>query len=458
MKRLFISAIVSLACLTVAAQDIVKTGLNFGPLPVVAFDADKGLQYGALLNIYNFGDGSNYPNYNSKIYAEASFFTKGSSLFNLSYDAKELIPGIRWSSALSLALDKAMDFYGFNGYESYYDYKAVASGKAGDSFIFTPFYKVARKQLLAKTDFIGDITEHFKWEVGYHASWFKEGAIDRESINKGKEDSEKYPGEAPTLFELYRQAGVISDTEADGGFSSGIRLGLVYDSRDKEGAPTRGIWAEGHIHAAPKWLGTKNPFYRYSLTFRQYLPIVKNDVLTFAYRLNYEGTFGSNAPYYVLPYITVMGENYDRDGMGGYRNVRGMLRNRVVGLDMFTYTAELRWRFLQFRAFNQNIALGLSAFSDGSTVTRGRDMKDFAKQEYGWGESVHFSYKNKLNVAGQEKDSMHITMGAGFRFIMNENFIVAFEYGTPLSHFRKNSPVYNQDGTGAMYINIGYLF
>ena len=456
MKRLLLSAMVSLACLTVAAQDIVKTGLNFGPLPVVAFDADKGLQYGALLNIYNFGDGSNYPNYNSKIYAEASFFTKGSKLFNLSYDAKELIPGIRWSTALTLSLDKAMDFYGFNGYETYYEYQSIADGKAGNSYIFSPFYKVARKQLLAKTDFIGDITEHLKWEAGYHASWFKEGAIDRDSINKGKEDSEKYPDAMPTLYELYRQYGVISDSEADGGFSSGIRLGLVYDSRDKEGAPTRGIWAEGHIHAAPKWLGTKNPFYRYSLTFRQYLPIIKNDALTFAYRLNYEGTIGNNAPYYVLPYITVMGEQYDRDGMGGYRTVRGMLRNRVVGLDMFTYTAELRWRFLSFNAFNQNIALGLSAFSDGSQVTRGRNLSSMHIPAWVLNSSSGAPYSH-INE-GQEKDSMHVTMGAGFRFIMNENFIVAFEYGTPLSHFQKNSPVYNQDGNGAMYINIGYLF
>ena len=44
-----------------AKGDIVKTGLSFGPLPVVAFDNDKGFQYGALLNINNFGDGSWYP-------------------------------------------------------------------------------------------------------------------------------------------------------------------------------------------------------------------------------------------------------------------------------------------------------------------------------------------------------------------------------------------------------------
>lgn len=29
--------------------EIIKTGTNFGPLPVVAFDADRGFQFGALL-------------------------------------------------------------------------------------------------------------------------------------------------------------------------------------------------------------------------------------------------------------------------------------------------------------------------------------------------------------------------------------------------------------------------
>ena len=56
-------------------KEIVKTGYNFGPLPAVAFDADKGFQLGALLNIYHFGDGSTYPNTRQQWYIEASFFT-----------------------------------------------------------------------------------------------------------------------------------------------------------------------------------------------------------------------------------------------------------------------------------------------------------------------------------------------------------------------------------------------
>ena len=459
MKKFIFAILAAVLCTAAFAQksDIVKTGINLGPLPAVAFDADKGFQYGALLNIYDYGDGSNYPNYDSKWYIETSFFTKGSQLYTLSYDNKVLIPGVRWSSTVTAAIDKAFDFYGFNGYMSYYDYDRVAMGKENKTvqdparFLYTPFYRAARVQILGKTDFVGDITRNLKWEAGYHISYFKEGEIDRENINKGKEDYNIYPDSESTLFELYRQLGLISDEEAGGGLTSSIRLGLTYDTRDKEGAPSRGIWAEGHVTAAPKWLGTTNPHYRYSLTFRHYLPIVANDVLTFAYRLNYEGTIGKNAPYYVLPYMTVMGDYYDRDGMGGYRTVRGLMRARVVGLDMATYNAEMRWRFVRFQAFNQNIALALSAFSDGTVVTRGRDLTRSAAF------NTHVSYSPVFS--GLEKDKLHVTVGAGFRFIMNENFIVAVEYGTPVSRFvDKSNPIYGQDGTGALYINTGYLF
>ena len=70
--------------------EIIKTGLNFGPLPVVAFDADRGFQYGALLNIYNFGDGSTYPNPKSWWYIEASAYTGGTWNLYLNYDNKEI--------------------------------------------------------------------------------------------------------------------------------------------------------------------------------------------------------------------------------------------------------------------------------------------------------------------------------------------------------------------------------
>ena len=270
-------------------KEIVKKGYNFGPLPAVAFDADKGFQLGALLNIFDFGDGSTYPNPRQKWYLEASFFTKGSQLFVVSYDNKFLIPGVRWSSTLTLTNDKAMDFYGFNGYMSYYDHARVASGKdkANKSdYLYSPKYRINRLAMIFKTDFTGNIWGNkLFWEAGYHLTYFQQGykgqqALNYDKINKNKEDYKMYPVSEPTIFDLYRPWGIIPENEAWGGLNSTLRLGLLFDTRDKEAAPSRGIWAEAHVTVAPKWLGTTNPHYRYSATFRHYVPIVKNDILT----------------------------------------------------------------------------------------------------------------------------------------------------------------------------------
>ena len=467
MMRYIFTSLVALLFITSATaqntqqkgqkEEIIKTGYNFGPLPAVAFDADKGFQVGALLNIYDFGDGSTYPNSRQQWYFEASFFTKGSQLYTVSYDNRFLIPGVRWSSTFTLTNDKAMDFYGFNGYMSYFNHEMVTLGKDKDNhenYIYTPKYRINRVAMLFKTDLTGNLWDNkLFWEAGYHLSYFKQGAINREKINKNKDDYKMFPDDEPTLFEQYRTWGIISDEEAEGGLNSTIRAGLLYDTRDKEGAPSRGIWAEAHLTMAPEWLGTKISYYKYSATFRQYLPIVDNDVLTFAYRLNYEGTLGKDAPYYVLPYITVMGASYDRDGMGGYRTITGLMRNRVQGLDMASYNAELRWRFVNFTLWKQNIAFGFNVFSDGTMVTRNFDMSFKGEEKY------RKEYDEYMAQTGNRTaDRPHITVGGGLRFIMNQNFIVAFEYGLPISKFSSDPYIKKQDGNGAFYINTGFLF
>lgn len=461
MKRFLFTTLSLLLALTLTAQEkkeIVKKGINLGPLPAIAFDADKGLQLGGVLNIYDFGDGNTYPNPYSQWYIEASFFTKGSQQYVLIYDTKSLIPGVRFSPGVVLFNDKALDFYGFNGYQSYYDYERINEGKNNpESYLYTPYYKVARTHLIAKADFTGEIIkDKLFWEAGYQFSWFKQGAVDRAKVNKGKDPEKMFPDTEPTLYEQYRTWGIISDEEDGGGINSGLKLGLMYDTRDVENSPNKGLWIEGHAILAPKWLGTTNPYYRYSFTFRHYVPLVMKK-LTLAYRLNYQGTMGKSSPYYVLPFLSTFGMNYDRDGMGGYRTVRGMIRNRVQSLDAAFYNAELRWKFVEFPLFKQNIAFSLTAFSDGAICVRPYDMSfqkevtDFstpalymaAKKEYD-------DYMARSIMSGSgHSDKLHVTLGGGLRFIMNQNFIVAFEYGKPLN---------KQDGNGAFYINTGYLF
>ncbi|MBE6240316.1 MAG: hypothetical protein E7115_02295 [Bacteroidales bacterium] len=467
--------------------EIIKTGTNFGPLPVVAFDADRGFQFGALLNLYQFGDGSTYPNPKSQWYFEASAYTKESAInsykFIVNYDNKTLIPGVRMSICTGYYKDAALDFYGFNGYQSNYDMEMLkptfhfdgSPDKDSEDYNKTyrkfldkgkmpkGFYRFGRDLVKAKIDFTGEILKNFHWEAGYSFSWTKTqsfkpkgySVLDNPELLLDPNNSALYVPGGTTLFDLYKVWGIIPEDEINGGITSSIRLGLMYDSRNVENNPTKGIWAEAHVIAAPKWLGTTHEHYRYCATFRHYVPIVQ-DKLTFAYRIGYQGTFGDEAPWYSLPFYTNMGVKADNDGFGGYRTVRGLMLNRVQGLDVGFFNAEFRWRFIEFKLWKQNIAFALSAFCDGAHVFRGYDMtfSDTAKlnaaESIMKGEIPAANYEGLYNrFVLDRKDGFHGAAGAGLRFIMNQNFIVAFEYARCFN---------KQDGNGAFYINTGFLF
>jgi len=405
MKRIL--TIISIALISISAfagdstNEVIKKGISLGPLPIVAFDQDKGFEYGAILNIYNFGNGDFYPNPKSQWHLEFGRYTKGSMLAVVSYDNKTLIPGVRINTALNFHYDTNLDFYGFNGADIDLD---LLNNNVN-------YYRVSRKVPVFKFDLTGHITEHLYWKAGYHFGYFDMG-------NSTSEIS---------LYNIYRASGLISSEDADGGITSALRAGLMYDSRNVEADPTRGIYADAHIIAAPNWLGTENDYAKFNITFRNYIPL-GTDRLVFAYRLNYQGFLGDNVPFYVLPYDTYLGYGYDRDGFGGYRTARGILRNRVQGLQTGYFNSEIRWKFVNFVVLKQNVALAASGFFDGA-----KTFKNFPGPQF-------VDYKDKF----------HLATGAGFRIIINKNFIIAVEYGKALN---------NQDNQkGALYINTDWLF
>jgi len=417
-------------------EDIIKKGISFGPLPVVSFDADKGFQYGALLNIYDFGDGSHYPQPRQQWYIEASAYTKGTQQYFLTYDTRHLIPNIRMSLATTIVFDRAMDFYGFNGYQSVYQPKEVDDQKQ----YLSAFNRLKRLAFSAKADFVGNIWEHkLFWQASYYFNSLSYDTINLANINKGKADDQIFTGQ--TLYKKYLEWGIIPQNEKNGGLTSALRAGLMYDTRDFEAAPSRGIWAEANITLAPKFLGTTHSYSRYMLAFRQYLPLI-NDQLTFAYRLNYQGSIGNYLPYYIMPVFSNIGREYDRDGIGGYRTVRGIMRDRIQGLDVAFYNAEFRWKFTRFHLWRQNVYLGLNAFCDGGIVTRNYDMTFRGTPD------KLAEYQRYIDTS--KSDGLHAAAGGGFRIAINQNFIIAVDYALPFN---------KQDGKkGSLYINTGYLF
>ena len=76
--------------MSVPAEEQIKKGFGFGALPAISYDSDLGFQYGALVNLYLYGDGSHFPKYDHSIYMELSTYTKGTTIARFRYDSELL--------------------------------------------------------------------------------------------------------------------------------------------------------------------------------------------------------------------------------------------------------------------------------------------------------------------------------------------------------------------------------
>ena len=148
--------------------------------------------------------------------------------------------------------DFAFDFYGFNGFGSVYNSDWTNYKQDSPLYRSRLFYAMKRHLFRFKNDFIGNIGEsNWHWNAGLSIQQFKPGKLDVAKFNKGKDpDDSKYLKEVPTLFEYYTGAGIISEEEADGGWITGVKGGISFDSRDQRACPMKGIYGPKQVS---KW-------------------------------------------------------------------------------------------------------------------------------------------------------------------------------------------------------------
>ena len=415
--------------ITLSENEIIKTGWNFGPLPVVGFDSDLGFQYGLCCDIFNYGDGSRYPSYDYKVNVEASRYTKGSSILRSYGEFKNLIPEGKLFFDCTYFNSQKFDFYGFNGYHSPYTpgftkYYNV-NGETNEVSVFN---KMHRSQFRFVTSMQKKIVGHLNWAAG----------IAYYNIHTGRIDIEGYDNQI-TLYDIYTKSNpaVIRSDEADGGNVTQIKAGLIYDSRNHDSDPTRGLNIEATLVAAPDIIDQKG-YSNVGFTFvgSQYVPVV-GDKLTFAYRLGAQLKLWGEIPYYFTNNInTLFFRKMYTEGLGGNASVRGINRNGVLGNGFAWLNTELRWRIFNFRLINQNWGIALNPFFDAGQIVQPYRLDEQSKLG-----SEYYS---------SDSESLHCTAGCGLKLVMNHNLVFSFEAAKP---FNAN------DGSG-LWTNFGfnYLF
>ncbi len=447
MKKVLSFSLFILISLALFSQETekkaeTKTGWNFGLLPAISFNTDLGFQYGGLINFFNYGDGTQYPDYIHNIYFEASRYTKGSAILRLAYDSKYLIPGVRITSDLAYLPDKAFDFYGFNGFETKFNKNWIDDSNTDGTYKTRMFYAMQNKMFRFKTDFQFPIVgEKLLVLAGFNLQNFKIRNVDIAKFNKGREEGDpKMLPDTLTLYDEYVDWNILSEKEKNGGFVPLLKAGIVFDTRDNEPNPMKGMWTELFIFGAPAFLGAESGFVKLNITHRQYFTIIKRD-LSFAYRLSYQGKLAGEVPFYYQPEIETSLMK-DQLGLGGSKTIRGIRRNRVIGDGVVYGNLELRWKPVHFNLINQKFYLGLNGFFDFGQTVQKVDVKsklsDAVLNQYG---ADYFDFD------GGEK--MHMSYGAGLRIAMNQNFVIAVDYGRAIKE---------QDGDTGLYIGLNYLF
>ncbi len=422
-----------------------KTGWGFGILPCLTFSSDMGFQYGIFGDLYNYGDGSTYPNYRDKISYEASHFTKGRTRLFLSYDSRVLIPKVRSSVSFTYIDDPLYSFWGFNGaatpvFNSLISNKSYASQisdgtiPAADAAFFgtmgvdplkkVSYYYTDRDIIRVLADFQGNITAHLQWAGGLSYWNFR-----MKDINEKKYGYDA----ASTLYNHYKQFGVIKESEAKGGSRLEIKAGLVYDSRDFETAPNKGLWAELYVNGSPDVFGDGFNYLKLNAHFRHYVSIpfgFKVGDPVFAYHLAYQGNLAGETPFYMQQNISALVlKQMMSEGLGSSNTIRGTHANRLIGDGYLWGNFELRIKFVDFRLLKQNFYIAANPFFDCGMIVqpyRVREMSALPEIQalaVAAGHKPENTQKYIRNMASQ----FISTGGFGLKLAWNQNFIASAE-------------------------------
>ena len=462
-----------------APKDSIKTGWNFGPLPAIGYSSDLGFHYGALCDIYNYGDGSKYPDYIYKFNVEVSAYTKGNIVLHSFFDSKYLIPGIRVSAAISWFANRTYSFYGFNGASSPYikTLDKIWNDKANSKVDIpfdpegTGFYLMQRDIFRVMTCFQGKFgNSNWGWAGGLSYWWLTTGNARNKKITAG----------TPSLYDLYCKYDIIPEHERKGGHHIELKAGIVYDTRDFENGPSKGRNLEVYFFGSPDFFGKwRNNYLKLAIHYRDFYTL-GTPKLVFGYHLAYQGLIAGNAPFYMLQTIQSLNmKQINTEGLGSTCTLRGTIANRIQGNGYAWANFELRWKFVKFDWIKQHWTLALNPFFDMGAVVqpyRWEQMKDAYNRASTTRDYLtlptevtlsdgtvtdKLSERDVIGIAGGKGDlrteRLHMGAGVGLHVIMNENFNISFEFAKSIYGHKEDWKTQN-DGVWGMNVGLNYIF
>jgi outer membrane protein assembly factor BamA len=410
-----------------------REGTFITGLPDVSSDPVTGFGFGINSNIYWNGKRENslfaYTPYLAKLKTKAAYYTSNARALAFSLDIP-YYKGTRWRFKIDLKAQQNPTnlYFGLtektlgklslpsNPNTTFDTYKAFDEARQtirpadateiqnGESAFVTEAlsnrFKETEYMLNLKADYaIGN----GKWRAmgGYeiqHLSYSTFEGLETEGIDPLTGQTRAVPNGSSLLRRDF-QEGKISGIE--GGWISIIQTALIYDTRDFEPNPTKGIYFEVANEYSSKLIGSQFDFDKLFIQGRvfQKLPFGRRTVL--AGRVGTGTIFGNNAPFF--EYQDQWSPDGSINALGGGASLRGYRQNRFLARSMWFTNVELRVQLLETKIAKQFFAFALAPFVDAGTV---RDK---------WQD---LNFKN-----------IKTSYGAGLRIAWNQSTILSLDYG-----------------------------
>ncbi|ATB36853.1 hypothetical protein CYFUS_002268 [Cystobacter fuscus] len=405
-----------------------RTGWGVQGLPLINYNSDEGLGYGARLLVVDSGDGSIRP-YRYAFMAQFFQTTVGVAIHRLALDAPRFLDS-PWRVVLDVALinDRFSPYYGppedtryvpsLNTCDDRDALKSDPNGCPGN-----PDFRGVRYYAYDQRTFPSVMLNVRRplsgpWQVAAGYRFRLTELRTRYAVDD--------LGQArDSLLEEDVRAGRIPGLTADhlDGVSTfrtaEVTASLLLDLRDNEPAPVRGMFHELAVRGAAGAIGSGFNYFGVTANLRFYHPL-GTDRLVAALRLLAD-VMGGDVPFLQLTSFGGVEWRDTMSGIGGVSTARGILKNRLRGQVKALANGELRWKFLSVAPGNQHLDFTLLAFMDMGQAWADLDSLEARVPRY--------------------------TGGGGLRIAWEDNFIVRLDYGV--------SP---QDGTTGFYLDFNHVF
>jgi hypothetical protein len=382
------------------AEEEVRRGRHFAALPLVNFDSDDGIGYGAKAAFFNYGEGDKP--YDSQLAYQIFFTTKHVQHHEIYLDFPHVHDG-PWRIEMKAKYDRYLFSNWFGAGNTAFD--SSIFGDIGDPATFSQsdLDKLADYyHSYEQTD--PKLIANFRRRLGGAFQLFLGTQVKRVTVDFHT------PASIADLEDITIDPGWQSFLEqtmpygVGGGDVGMAQAGVVYDSRDQESSPQHGAFVELTSRAMyfqaeddSETVGKEPWYYGANLTARYYFGMGEHLVL--ATRLVGDFLTG-DVPFFDL---ASFGGLSDYTGLGGSVSLRGVRANTYQGKIKAIATPELRYTPFRFRMFNDDFRLGFVLFSDVGRVFDDGDASVPDSNDY------------------------HVGYGTGLRLVWGKDFIVRLD-------------------------------